>query len=87
MATIEHTVSVPPAKYSIAHLKHQPRRHYGRWLAAALIILALAMIVKAFAQGQIAWPVVGQFFTAPAILAGLWNTILMTICAMALGLL
>ncbi|MBW8725679.1 MAG: ABC transporter permease subunit [Inquilinus limosus] len=72
--------------YSIAHLRHVPRRHYGRWVAAALILLALAAIVKAFAEGQIAWPVVGQFFTAPAILSGLANTILMTVCAMALGI-
>lgn len=72
--------------YSIAHLRHVPRRHYGRWVAAALILLALAAIVKAFAEGQIAWAVVGQFFTAPAILSGLANTILMTVCAMALGI-
>jgi polar amino acid transport system permease protein len=71
--------------YSIAHLRHVPRRHYGRWVAAVLILVALAAVVRAFAVGQIAWPVVGQFFTAPAILSGLANTILMTICAMALG--
>src|SRR6185369_14425531 len=39
-----------------------------------------------FAHGQIAWKVVGQFFTAQAILAGLANTIIMTICAMVLGI-
>jgi polar amino acid transport system permease protein len=86
MTNVDTAISIPPVKYSIAHLQHQPRRHYGRWLAASLIILVLALIIKAFAQGQIAWPVVAQFFTAPAILSGLWNTILMTICAMALGL-
>lgn len=86
MVKPESGAGVAAGKYSIAHLTHQPRRHYGRWLAATLIVIALAMIVKAFAQGQIAWPVVGQFFTAPAIISGLWNTILMTICAMALGL-
>ncbi|MGH6859081.1 MAG: amino acid ABC transporter permease [Phyllobacterium sp.] len=86
MANVDSATSIPPAKYSIANLRHQPRRHYGRWLAATLIVIVLALIIKAFAQGQIAWPVVGQFFTAPAILSGLWNTILMTVCAMALGL-
>ena len=54
----------------------QARQHYGRWLAAALILLAFAAIVKAFVEGQIAWPVVAQFFTAPAILSGLVNTII-----------
>lgn len=63
-----------------------PRRHYGRWLATALIILALAGIARAFATGQIEWSVVGEFFTAPAIMAGLVNTIIMAITAMALGI-
>src|SRR6478609_4764111 len=70
----------------VAGLKLVPRRYYGRWVAAALIILVLAWIIKAFAEGQIDWKVVGQFFTAPAILAGLVNTIIMTVCAMALGI-
>ncbi|WP_332696736.1 amino acid ABC transporter permease [Bosea sp. (in: a-proteobacteria)] len=69
----------------IAGLKLVPRRYYGRWVAAALIILVLGWIIKAFAEGQIDWRVVGQFFTAPAILSGLVNTIIMTVCAMALG--
>src|SRR5262245_3096708 len=72
--------------FSIADLRHVPERHYGRWLAAVLIVAAFAFIVHAFATGQIAWKVVGQFFTAKAILIGLENTIIMTICAMALGI-
>ena len=63
-----------------------PRRHYGRWLATALILLAIGGIVRAFALGQIEWSVVGQFLTAPAILFGLVNTIIMAIAAMALGI-
>lgn len=86
MAENVSAITAPATRYSIAHLKREPRKNYGRWLAAALILLALAAIVKAFAEGQIAWPVVAQFFTAPAILAGLSNTIIMTICAMAFGL-
>ncbi len=46
----------------------------------------LGYIIRAFAMGQIEWKIVGQFFTAPAILAGLVNTVVMTICAMVLGL-
>jgi polar amino acid transport system permease protein len=72
--------------YSVAHLRHVRRPHYGRWLAAGLILVAFAAVVKAFVEGQIAWNVVAQFLTAPAILSGLGNTILMTICAMALGI-
>jgi polar amino acid transport system permease protein len=71
---------------SIAHLTHVPRRHYGRWIASALILAAFAYVIKAFAEGQIAWTVVGQFFTAHSIISGLGNTIIMTVCAMALGI-
>src|SRR5437899_2742304 len=72
--------------YSVAHLRHVRRPHYGRWLTAGLILVAFAAVVKAFVEGQIAWNVVAQFLTAQAILSGLGNTILMTICAMALGI-
>jgi polar amino acid transport system permease protein len=78
-------LSVPP-EFATAHLRHVRRRYYGRWIAAGLILLAFAFLMQAFATGQIAWPVVGQFFTAKAILIGLENTIIMTICAMALGI-
>jgi polar amino acid transport system permease protein len=61
-------------------------RHYGRWLTAAAILIVLALIVKAFAEGQIAWHIVGRFLTVPAILYGLVNTIVMTFAAMALGI-
>jgi polar amino acid transport system permease protein len=71
---------------SIAHLTHVPRRHYGRWIASLLILLAFGYVAKAFAEGQIDWKIVGQFFTAPAIMEGLVNTVIMTFCAMALGI-
>jgi len=71
---------------SIAHLTHVPRRHYGRWVASALILLVFIYVGRAFAEGQIDWKIVGQFFTAQAILDGLVNTITMTFCAMALGI-
>ncbi|PSC05580.1 ABC transporter permease [Alsobacter soli] len=71
--------------YEIAHLTHVRPKHYGRWIAAALVLAAFAAVVKAFVEGQIAWAVVGQFLTASAILSGLVNTVAMTVWAMALG--
>jgi len=76
----------PADAHSIANLKLVRRVFYGRWIAAILIVIAFGLLINAFAHGQIAWKVVGQFFTAQAILAGLANTIIMTICAMALGI-
>jgi polar amino acid transport system permease protein len=63
-----------------------PLRHYGRWLSGALVLALLALLVRAFAQGEIDWPVVGQFFMAPVLLKGLCNTLLITILAITMGL-
>lgn len=62
------------------------KRHWGRWLAAAVIVMLLVMLAVAFAHGQIDWKIVGQYFTAPAILGGLVNTVVMAVLAMALGI-
>lgn len=63
-----------------------PRRHFGRIVGAAIVCLALAAIVRAFAVGQIEWDYVAEFLTVPAILTGLVNTIVMAILAMVLGI-
>jgi polar amino acid transport system permease protein len=75
-----------PSPYSLAHLRHVPRRYCHRWVAAALILLAFGYVVHAFATGQIEWEIVGQFFTARAILLGLVNTVVMTVLAMLFGI-
>jgi polar amino acid transport system permease protein len=60
--------------------------HWRRWLAAVAILLVLAAIVRAFADGQIEWSYVQRFLTAPAILTGIVNTVVMALLAMALGI-
>jgi polar amino acid transport system permease protein len=82
--SMTQAATLAPAE--IARLPHATRRHYGRWISTIIVLFVLFSIIKAFAEGQIAWNVVGQFFTAKAILDGLVNTIIMTICAMALGI-
>jgi polar amino acid transport system permease protein len=79
-------MSTPVSPFAVAHLKVVPRRFYGRWLSAALILLVLAFIINAFAHGQIEWKVVAQFMTAKVIMHGLLNTILMSIYAMTVGI-
>ena len=51
------------------------RLHWGRWLSAASILLVLALIGRAFYQGQIEWAYVGRFLTVPVILDGIRNTV------------
>jgi polar amino acid transport system permease protein len=62
------------------------RPHWGRWLTATIIVVLLALIGRAFANGQIEWAYVGRFLTVPVILHGIANTMLMAVLAMALGI-
>lgn len=73
-------------KYEIAHLTLVPKRHVGRMMTAAAVLLVLAAIVRAFTVGQIEWSYVRDFLFAPAILDGLKSTLLMTAAAMAVGI-
>lgn len=74
------------AGYCLEQYQYVPRRYYGRITAAVVIVLLLAALVNAFAHGNIEWAYVGQFFTAPAILSGVTNTLVMSVLAMALGI-
>jgi polar amino acid transport system permease protein len=60
--------------------------HWQRWFAAAVIVVVLAAIGRAFANGQIEWSYVGRFLTAKVILEGIVNTMVMAVLAMALGI-
>jgi len=77
-------MTMPPNPF--AGLEIVRRRHHGRYVAAAIILLVLASIVHAFAVGKIEWDYVAQFLTVPAIMKGLVNTIVMSILAMLLGI-
>jgi polar amino acid transport system permease protein len=62
------------------------RLHWGRWLTAALIVLVLVALGRAFAHGQIEWAYVRRFLTVPVIVSGIVNTVVMSVLAMALGI-
>lgn len=73
----------PDVRISQFRIIQRPR--YGRWLSGALILIALAAIVHAFATGQIEWEYFWRFMTAKAILAGVVNTVVLAVLAMAIG--
>lgn len=60
-------------------------RHPGRWISGGIVLLLLAVIGRAFAVGQIQWTVVGEFLTAGVIITGFGWTLLISACALALG--
>jgi polar amino acid transport system permease protein len=78
--------NLAPGFPDLAGLPVARRPHLGRWLAAALIVLALAALAHAFAHGQIEWSYVGRFLTVPVIIGGIVNTVVMAILSMALGI-
>jgi len=64
-----------------------PLRHYGQWVAAAVVILLLARFVWQVAtESQVRWDVVGSRLFAGAILQGLWITVVLTVVSMVLGI-
>lgn len=79
-----HSLAVEPgvaAGFSIAR-----RRHYGRYLAVLVAIGVFAFLVNAFARGQIDWDTVGAFLFNRTVLAGIVNTIYLTVAAMVMGI-
>jgi polar amino acid transport system permease protein len=70
----------------LLNLRVARRRHWGHVVAVVAIVVLLAALAHAFAEGQIEWRYVGAFLTAPAILEGLVNTVVMAVLAMALGI-
>lgn len=70
----------------ISKFQHVPRMHVGRYVGAALVIALVFWLIHAFAHGKISWGVVGKYVTADLIVAGVANTVLMTVLAMLLGI-
>src|SRR5579862_1286774 len=60
---------------------------YRQILASLLLLASLAYVVRAFWLGAIEWHYVADYLFSPPILRGVRGTIIMTICAMALGVL
>lgn len=71
---------------SLAGIPRVPLRHPGRWITAALSAAVMVFLVQAFATSKIEWEYVRQFLTATAILRGMGNTLILTVCAMGLGI-
>jgi polar amino acid transport system permease protein len=77
--------AVHQEELDIANLRHIRPRHYGRLAAAVVILLLAALVVRAFAEGDIAWNVVGQYIFWPTILMGVVNTVWLSVASMAIG--
>ncbi|MEU2211561.1 amino acid ABC transporter permease [Streptomyces hygroscopicus] len=72
----------PPAPDKI---KAIPVRHYGRWVTAVITIALLALLVSAFARGDVNWGAIPDYFFDDEILKGVRNTVWITILSMVVG--
>jgi polar amino acid transport system permease protein len=64
-----------------------PVRHIGRWIAAAIVlIIAAALIRSAVTNGRFEWNVVGDYLFDTRILNGLVKTLELTVLGMVIGI-
>ncbi|WP_030017220.1 amino acid ABC transporter permease [Streptomyces monomycini] len=73
----------PPAPEPI---KAIPVRHYGRWVAALVVLVLLALLVRAFAAGKVNWGAIPEYMFNADILRGLRNTLIITVLSMVIGI-
>jgi polar amino acid transport system permease protein len=83
--TLGGPATAEPGEIDIARLRHVRPLHYGRLLAAALIAAFAAFIVVSFANGKIDWATAGHYLFWPTVMAGLANTIWISVASMAAG--
>lgn len=67
-------------------IKAIPVRYYGRYVSALVVLALLALLVNAFAGADLRWGSVGDFFFNGQILAGVRNTIVVSVLSMLMGL-
>ncbi|THA73481.1 amino acid ABC transporter permease [Streptomyces sp. A0642] len=80
-ASVSKSASVPPPQ-----IRAIPVRHWGRWLSGVVVVAVLAMLVYAFAQGDINWDTVGDFVFDDRIVKGAVNTVIISVLSMIIGL-
>ncbi|MEJ8650552.1 amino acid ABC transporter permease [Streptomyces sp. MS1.AVA.3] len=66
-------------------IKAIPVRHYGRWVAAIVVLGLIALLGRAFASGNVNWDAIPQYMFNADILKGLRNTLLITVLSMIIG--
>jgi polar amino acid transport system permease protein len=71
-----------------ADIEAVPVRHPGRWVAAVVIaIIAASLIRSAIVNPHFGWHVVGHYLFDARIMHGVWVTVRLTLMAMVIGVL
>jgi polar amino acid transport system permease protein len=75
-----------PAAVPYQQIRAVPVRHYGRWVSAVVALALLGWLIYGFSQGDVRWATVGDQFFEHAVVSGMWHTVVISVCSMALGL-
>jgi polar amino acid transport system permease protein len=76
-----------PPSLDVNALVIVPPKKIGTKIMAGICIFLLLLLARAFWKGDIAWSYVGDNLFNRTVLAGVGNTIIMTFCAMIVGIL
>jgi polar amino acid transport system permease protein len=76
----------PPTDSAPEAIRAIPVRHYGRYVSAAVVLILLGLLVNAFAEADLTWGSVGDFFFDDQILEGVKNTLVVSVLSMLMGL-
>jgi polar amino acid transport system permease protein len=76
----------PPTESAPEAIRAIPVRHYGRYVSAAVVLILLGLLVNAFAEADLTWGSVGDFFFDDQILEGVKNTLVVSVLSMLMGL-
>ena len=85
--TASRTTEAPEWTGRPEEIKAVPVRHPGRWVAAAVVLVLIAMFVHSLVTNpRFEWGVIGSYFLSRRVLDGLEITILLTVVCMAIGI-
>lgn len=80
-------VTPPAASARPEAIEAIPVRHWGRWIAAAIVALLMVALIYSLARNpRIGWDTVGEYLFKELTLLGVLRTIELTIIAMVMGI-
>ncbi|WP_330456936.1 amino acid ABC transporter permease [Streptomyces sp. NBC_00820] len=84
--TLAKIPAAPPAPERADALTVVPRRRFGQWAAAVVVLALLALAVNSVLRNRaFQWDVVADYFTSDSVLRGLWLTLWLTAVVVVLG--
>ena len=86
MTTMTSTTDGARPQESTAAVEAVPLRHYGRWVAAAVVAVLAASLLTSLAKNpNLEWGTIGSYLFKDFVLRGVGVTIMLTVVAMVIG--